>query len=105
VEACAFASPWGVVQLAPSDDQLTVLRYVRDHEPASAAAVALELLNSPRTTFGRPVHLRQAERELADLFAQGLIYRVGDGRRAAFALTIVGRQLLRGADSTRSVRS
>lgn len=87
-----------MVQQAPSDDRLTVLRYVRGHEPASAAAVALELLNSPRTTFGRPVHLHKAERELADLFAQGLIYRVGDGRRAAFALTIAGRQLLRDAD-------
>jgi hypothetical protein len=86
-----------VVDSAPSERQLAVLRYLRDHGVATAATVAREVLQAPRTTFGRTLRLRPAEAELAALAAQGLAVQSGHGRRAEFMLTAAGRQLLRDA--------
>ena len=80
-----------------SERQLTILRYLRDHGVATAATIAHEVLDAPRTTFGRTLRLRPAERELAALVARGLALESRRGRRAEFMLTVAGRQFLRQA--------
>ncbi len=80
-----------------SERQLAILRYLRDHEVATAATIAHEVLGAPRTTFGRTLRLRPAERELSALVARGLALDSRRGRRAEFMLTAAGRQLLRDA--------
>lgn len=77
--------------------QLAILRYARDHEETTAAAVAVGVLRTPRTTFGRPVKLAQAETELADLVTLELLAKNPGRRRAVFTLTPTRRQLLRDA--------
>jgi DNA-binding IclR family transcriptional regulator len=86
-----------VAEVDPSDRQLAILRYLRDHGVATAATIAHEVLRAPRTTFGRTLRLPPAERELAALVARGLALESRRGRRAEFMLTAAGRQLLRDA--------
>lgn len=84
-----------MVDGAGNKRQLAILRHVRDREETSAAAVAQHVLGAPRTTFGRPLKLRQAQSELAELVAKGLLAQTSSGRRALFTLTDAGRQLIR----------
>lgn len=81
----------------PDGRELAILRYVRDHGEASAAAIARDVLRAPLTTFGRPMRLAEAETELADLAIHGFLAQTGSGRRIVFTLTAAGRQLIRDA--------
>ena len=81
----------------PSDRQLAILRYLRDHGVATAATIAHDVLRAPRTTFGRTLRLGPAKAELAALVADGYAVESGHGRRAEFMLTPAGRQQLRDA--------
>jgi hypothetical protein len=82
---------------APTEHQLSILRYVRDHGGASAAAIARDVLRAPVTTFGRPVRLAEAETALADLVERRLLEGSRSGRRIMFTLTVAGRRLIRDA--------
>jgi predicted transcriptional regulator len=86
-----------VAEADASDRQVAILRYLRDHGIATAATIAHEVLGAPRTTFGRMLRVRPAERELAALVARGLALERRRGRGAEFMLTAAGRQLLREA--------
>jgi predicted transcriptional regulator len=86
-----------VAEADASDRQVAILRYLRDHGVAPAATIAHEVLGAPRTTFGRTLRLRPAERELAALVARGLVLESRRGRAAEFMLTAAGRQVLRDA--------
>jgi hypothetical protein len=86
-----------VAEADPSERQVAILRYLRDHGVATAATIAHGVLDAPRTTFGRTLRLRAAERELAALVASGLALESRRGRRAEFMLTAAGRQFLREA--------
>ena len=79
----------------PSDRQLRILRYLRDHGVATAATLAHEVLGAPRTTFGRTLRIRPTEQALAELIASGRVTESGHGRNAEYMLTAAGRQLLR----------
>ncbi len=97
-------APWVIVTLARvvvdgivEESRLAILRYVRDHEGAAAAAVARDVFEAPRTTFGRPLRMRRAAGELGVLVELGLLAPVGSGRRSIFRLTEAGRRMLRSA--------
>src|SRR6266571_3524421 len=64
---------------------------------AAAAAVARDVFEAPRTTFGRPLRMRRAAGELGVLVELGLLAPVGSGRRSIFRLTEAGRRMLRSA--------
>ena len=81
----------------PSDRQLRILRYLRDHGVATAATLAHEVLGAPRTTFGRTLRIRPTEQELAELVANGYAVESGHRQHAEYMLTPAGRQLLRDA--------
>ena len=84
-----------MAEAVPSDRQLRILRYLRDHGVATVATLAHEVLGAPRTTFGRTLRIRPTEQELVELVAKGYVVQSGHGRHAEFMLTVAGRQLLR----------
>ena len=84
-----------MAERVPGERDLTVLRYLRAHQEATAAAIAETVLGAPRTTFGRTLKLEQVERELADLVARKLLIVNNRGGKAVFAISDPGRQLIR----------
>jgi hypothetical protein len=78
-----------------SEQQLEILRYVRDHAVATAETIAREVLQMPVTTFGRRLRRRAAGEKLAVLVDRGLLWQNGDARHAEFMLTQEGRGALR----------
>ena len=92
-----FGKPATVGAASPSDRELAILRYLRDHGVATVSTVAHEVFAAPRTTFGRILRRRPAGDALSGLVSAGLVAREGEGDQAAFSLTQAGRQALRNA--------
>lgn len=92
----------GVAEADPSNQQLRILRYLRDHGVATTATLAHEVFSAPRTTFGRILKVRPTEHELAQLVANGHVAESGHRRHAEYMLTVAGRQLLRDVPLRRS---
>jgi hypothetical protein len=77
--------------------QLAMLKYIRDHDGATARAVARDVLGGPRTTFGRPLRVRRASTELQTLVEFGLLTTGPSGKRTIYLLSERGRTTLREA--------
>jgi predicted transcriptional regulator len=75
--------------------ELAILKYIRDHDGATATAIASDVLGGPRTTFGRPLKLRRASTELQTLVERGLLSKSQGARQTTYLLTEPGRQKLR----------
>jgi hypothetical protein len=77
--------------------QLAMLKYIRDHDGATAWAIARDVLGAPRTTFGRPLRVRKASTELQTLVEGELLTTGPSGKRTIYLLSESGRATLREA--------
>jgi hypothetical protein len=77
--------------------QLAMLKYIRDHDGATARAIARDVLGAPRTTFGRPLRVRRASAELQTLVERDLLTTLPSGKRTIYLLSESGRRTLREA--------
>ena len=77
--------------------QLAMLKYIRDHDGATARAIARDVLGAPRTTFGRPLRVRRASTELQTLVERGLLTTGPSDKRTIYLLSESGRTTLREA--------
>jgi DNA-binding transcriptional ArsR family regulator len=103
----AYGNPLPSERLAPEapatlatvndEDALAMLKYIRDHDGATAQTIAGDVLGAPRTTFGRPLRVRRATAELQTLVKHGLLTESQSGRRRIYLLTEAGRKTLRDA--------